>query len=171
MWSVVWDVCAAAKMPTSFGKRARTRQKYSKGFRMHGMPAVTRYLGIYKKGDYVDIVCDPSVQKGMPFSYYHGRTGVVFNVTPRAVGVEVKKVVGNRQIVKRVHVRIEHVRKSRCNELFLQRVKWNDKAHHEAHLQGKTIKTKRAVPGPRDGAFVPGETVEVLEPAPFTEDY
>ncbi|OEH77419.1 60S ribosomal protein L21-2 [Cyclospora cayetanensis] len=158
-------------MPTSFGKRARTRQKYSKGFRMHGMPAVTRYLVTYNKGDFVDIVCDPSIQKGMPYSFYHGRTGVVFNVTRRAVGVEVKKVVGNRQIVKRLHVRIEHVRKSRCNELFLKRVKENDKAHHDAHLQGKTIKTKRTVKGPRDGAFVDGDNVEVLEPAAFEELY
>ncbi|KAL8452055.1 hypothetical protein Emed_001596 [Eimeria media] len=158
-------------MPTSFGKRARTRQKYSKAFRMHGMPAVTRYLVTYKKGDYVDIVCDPAIQKGMPYSYYHGRTGVVFNVTQRAVGVEIKKVVGNRQLVKRLHVRIEHVRKSRCNELFLRRVKENDEAHHEAHLQGKAIKTKRVVPGPREGGFVAGDNLEVLEPAPFTEDY
>lgn len=158
-------------MPTSFGKRARTRQKYSKGFRLHGPPPVSRYLVTYRKGDYVDIVCDPSVQKGMPFSYYHGRTGVVFNVTPRAVGVEVKKVVGNRQLVKRIHVRVEHVRKSRCNELFLQRVRENDKLHHEAHLQGKTIKTKRQVQGPRPGYFVKADDCQVLEPAPFTEDY
>lgn len=158
-------------MPTSFGKRARTRQKYSKPFRMSGMPAVSRYLVTYKKGDYVDIICDPSIQKGMPYSFYHGRTGVVFNVTPRAVGVEVKKVVGSRQLLKRLHVRIEHVRKSRCNELFLKRVKENDKMHHEAHLQGKTVKTKRTVQGPREGGFVEGDNMEVLEPAPFTEDY
>ena len=30
----------------------------------------------------------------MPFKYYHGRTGVVFNVTKRAIGVDVKKEVG-----------------------------------------------------------------------------
>ena len=158
-------------MPTSFGKRARTRQKYSKGFRQRGMPAVSRLLVVYKKGDFVDIVCDPAVQKGMPYSFYHGRTGVVFNVTPRAVGVEVKKVVRNRQIVKRIHVRIEHLRKSRCNELFLRRVQQNDKAHHEAHLQGKTITTKRQVQGPREGSFVAGDNLQVLEPEPFYEDY
>lgn len=41
----------------------------------------------------MDVKVDPSVHKGMPFKYYHGRTGVVFNVTKRAVGVRVNKEV------------------------------------------------------------------------------
>ncbi len=49
-----------------------------------------------QRGDYVDIKVDPSVHKGMPFKYYHGRTGVVFNVTKRAIGVTVKKLVRMR---------------------------------------------------------------------------
>lgn len=158
-------------MPTSFGKRARTRQKYSKGFRMRGMPAVSRYLVPYKKGDYVDIICDPSIQKGMPYSYYHGRTGIVFNITPRSIGVEVKKVVRNRQIIKRIHVRIEHLRKSKCNSLFLSRIITNDKLHHDAHLQGKNIITKRIPQQPREGEFVKVEEEEFLEPEPYFEDY
>ena len=36
---------------------------------------------------------DASVHKGMPFKFYHGRTGVVFNITKRAVGVTVNKLV------------------------------------------------------------------------------
>jgi Ribosomal protein L21e len=31
--------------------------------------------------------------QGMPFKYYHGKTGVVWNVTKRALGVAVNKVV------------------------------------------------------------------------------
>ena len=31
----------------------------------------------------------------MPHKYYHGKTGVVWNVTKRAVGVEVNKQVSN----------------------------------------------------------------------------
>mmetsp|Transcript_7669 Transcript_7669/g.47354 ORF Transcript_7669/g.47354 Transcript_7669/m.47354 type:complete len:139 (+) Transcript_7669:273-689(+) len=34
-----------------------------------------------------------NVTQGMPFKYYHGKTGVVWNVTKRAVGVEVNKLV------------------------------------------------------------------------------
>jgi large subunit ribosomal protein L21e len=44
-------------------------------------------------GDYVDIKVNPSIHKGMPFKAFHGRTGVIFNVTKRAVGVRVNKQV------------------------------------------------------------------------------
>ena len=33
------------------------------------------------------------VHSGMPFKHYQGRTGVVFNVTKRAIGVVVNKEV------------------------------------------------------------------------------
>ena len=62
----------------------------------------------------------------MPHRYYHGRTGKVFNVNPRSIGVIVNKSVGNRIIAKRIHVRVEHIRKSKCREDFLKRVKAND---------------------------------------------
>eukprot|EP00920_Eleutheroschizon_duboscqi_P032084 GHVT01077384.1.p1 GENE.GHVT01077384.1~~GHVT01077384.1.p1 ORF type:complete len:159 (-),score=23.94 GHVT01077384.1:691-1167(-) len=158
-------------MPHSFGKRARTRDKFSRSFRKHGVPSVSRIMTPYRKGDYVDIVADASVQKGMPYTYYHGRTGRVFNVTKRAIGVATNKVVGNRQIVKRLHVRMEHLRKSRCNEAFLRRVKENDVLHHQAHLQGKSIKTKRIPALPKDGGLVVPEKVLTMEPIPFVETY
>lgn len=158
-------------MPHSFGYRARTRQKFSKGFRKHGEPSLSRYLQVFHKGDYVDIIVDPSIQKGMPFQFYHGRTGVVFDVTQRAVGVEIKKVVGNRQIVKRLHVRIEHVRKSRCQQEFLRRVKENDEKHHQAHLAGTTIVTKRQPEGPKEGYFVGAGEIQHLAPLKFQESY
>jgi hypothetical protein len=44
-------------------------------------------------GQYVDIKVNPAQQKGMPYLAYQGRTGIVWNVTPRAVGVEVNKQV------------------------------------------------------------------------------
>ena len=44
-------------------------------------------------GDYVDIKANSSIQKGMPFKGYHGRTGVIYNVTKRAVGIVVNKLV------------------------------------------------------------------------------
>lgn len=47
-------------------------------------------------GDYVDVKANASIQKGMPFKGYHGRTGVVFNVTKRALGVSVNKLVGRQ---------------------------------------------------------------------------
>lgn len=44
-----------------------------------------------QRGDYVDIKCNPSIHKGMPFKHYHGRTGVVFNVTKTSLGLLVNK--------------------------------------------------------------------------------
>merc|ERR1711879_219515 len=102
------------KMPHSFGYRARTRKLFAQPFRKHGAVSLAKYLTTYKVGDYVDIKANASIHKGMPFKFYHGRTGVIWNVTPRAVGVEINKQVRNRIIKKRIHVRIEHIQPSRC---------------------------------------------------------
>ena len=64
------------------GKRARTRELYAKAFKTKGVPNLTRYMKIYRIGDIVDIKCDPSVQNGMPYKCYHGKTGRIWNVTP-----------------------------------------------------------------------------------------
>jgi len=66
-------------------------------------------------------------------SFSFRRTGIVYNVTPSAVGVIVYKIVGNRYIEKRVNIRIEHVRHSKCRQEFLDRVK----ANHDAHVAAK----------------------------------
>merc|ERR1711972_867726 len=125
------------------------------------------------RGEYVDIVADPSIQKGMPYSFYHGRTGVVFNVNRNALGVEVTKVVGNRQLRKRIHVRIEHVRKSRCREAFLKRVRENDQKKRDAKLLGEKIVTKRQPEGPKPMKIVKAneDDIKVLAPLPFIENY
>merc|ERR1719510_1571738 len=121
----------------------------------------------------VDIVVDSSVQNGMPFSFYHGRTGVVFNVNRNALGVEMTKVVGNRQLRKRIHVNIAHVRKSRCNEAFLTRVKTNDRTKADAKLMKQTVVCKRQPEGPKEMKTVEAteEEVEVMAPLPFIENY
>merc|ERR1712216_673708 len=111
------------KMPKSEGYRCCTRDMFSRPFRQNGMPNLTTYLTNYKLGEYVDIKANSAIQKGMPHKFYHGRTGRVFNVTPHAVGVIVNKKIGGRIAAKRVHVRVEHVVKSRCREEFLLRVK------------------------------------------------
>eukprot|EP00811_Abedinium_folium_P009161 NODE_18467_length_891_cov_18.113874.p2 GENE.NODE_18467_length_891_cov_18.113874~~NODE_18467_length_891_cov_18.113874.p2 ORF type:complete len:161 (+),score=36.03 NODE_18467_length_891_cov_18.113874:103-585(+) len=159
-------------MPHCFGLRARTRDKFSKAYRTKGRPSVSRYLTVFKRGEYVDIKADPSIQKGMPFSFYHGRTGIIFNVTKGAVGVEVTKIVRNRQLRKRMHLRIEHVRKSRCNVEFLRRVKENDN-----FLKQKTgervdwLKRKPELPKPGKIVQVGDCEVKVFKPQAFIENY
>merc|ERR1711982_110166 len=142
-------------------------------YKTKGLPSASRYLTQFKRGDYVDIVVDSSIQKGMPYSFYHGRSGVVFNVNRNAVGVEVNKVVGNRQLRKRLHVRLEHLRKSRCNEAFLKRVKENDQKKRDAKLLGQKINCKRVPEGPKPMKIVKANEsdVEVLAPLPFIENY
>lgn len=161
-------------MPHHYGLRSKTRNKFSKSFRTKGMPNLSRYLTTFKKGDYVDIIADPSIHKGMPYQFYHGRTGVVFNVTKSAVGVEVTKTHRGNQLRKRIHVRIEHVRKSRCNEAFIKRVQSNDIAKQEAKKQGIKLKTKRVPVLPKPGKtvrVVDQAKVRVLEALPYTEHY
>ena len=48
----------------------------------------------------------------------------------------VNKVVGNRYIEKRVNIRIEHIRHSKCRQEFLDRVKRNHDAHVAAREKG-----------------------------------
>lgn len=86
---------------------------------------MSTYLKVYKVGDIVDIKANGSIQKGMPHKYYHGKTGIVYNVTKSSVGVIINKVVGNRYIEKRVNLRVEHVKHSACRQEFLNRVKSN----------------------------------------------
>ena len=89
----------------STGYRAGTRDLFTKKFRSNGYNApITTFMRNYKVGDVVDVVCDSRQQKGMPHKYYHGRTGRIWNVTKRAVGVEINKVRRERQFVKRIHV-------------------------------------------------------------------
>ncbi|CAL1126342.1 unnamed protein product, partial [Cladocopium goreaui] len=178
-WPLFSGSCDARKVSMgktrviSKGYRHGTRDKYSKKYRTKGLPGLARYLVNFKRGDFVDIVADPSVQKGLPYSFYHGRTGIVFNVNRNALGVEVTKIVGNRQLRKRIHVRIEHVRKSRCNEAFRQRVKENDLKKQQAKKEGKSIVCKREPVGPKEMKTVEAnpEEVEVLAPLPFVENY
>ena len=99
---------------------------------------------------------------------YQGRTGVVWDVTAHAVGVEVNKQVGGKILLKRLHIRYEHVQHSRCREDFLARRKVNDEAHTAAKKAGKKIVTKRAVTGlPRDGFTLENVNTEILTPIPY----
>jgi large subunit ribosomal protein L21e len=130
-------LCAGhSVMPHAHGYRARTRHMFSLGFRKGGVINLSTYLRPVKVGDLVDVVANPAIHKGMPYKYYHGRTGTVFNVTPHAVGVEVNKAVRNRVVRKRLHVRIEHIRQSKCRKDFLDRVLRNDAIKRDAKAAG-----------------------------------
>jgi len=160
----------------SRGLRACTRDLFSKKPRDKGYnPPLSTFMKTYKVGDTVDIVCNAAQQKGMPFKFYHGRTGTVWNVTRRGIGVEVNKVHREKQLVKRVHVRVEHLRPSKSRLGHLTRVKENEAKKAKAKETGTPVpasELKRAPRGPRDGftlnlAGSKGAKVHLLTPVPY----
>lgn len=160
-------------MPHSFGTRARTRHMFSIKHRQHGPINMGQYLMSVKVGDYVDIFADPSIHKGMPHKGYHGRTGIIFNVTKSAVGVRVNKKVNGRIIEKRIHVRIEHVRKSKCQQEILRRKKENEALKEAARSGSAQVSLKRTPKLPKEAYYVaaPGGdgVVTTIQPLPFSD--
>jgi len=130
-----------------------------------------RFLKTFHVGQIVDIIADGGIHKGMPHKFYHGKTGIVWNVTKRALGVQVNKRVGTRILQKRLHVRIEHVRHSRCRQDFLDRVKRNEELKKTAKAEGKRVVTKRLPEQPRPAHHIRGHTVYTLTPAPYVGLY
>ena len=105
----------------------------------------------------------------MPHKVYHGKTGVIYNVTKSAVGVIIYKRVGNRYIEKRVNVRIEHVSLSRSREEFINRVKDNAGKKQKAKAEGTHLYLKRQPLGPRDARTIDAKdnVPETITPIPY----
>lgn len=104
----------------------------------------------------------------MPYKVYHGKTGVVYNVTKSAVGVIIYRKVGNRYIEKRVNVRVEHVNHSRSRDEFLSRVKENAAKQKKAKDEGVHMHLKRQPVMPRDARKVDiADGVETITPIPY----
>merc|ERR1719311_1218417 len=121
---------------------------------------LSTYLQNYKIGDYVDIKVNSAVHKGMPYKFYHGKTGRVWNVTKRAVGVEVNKVHRNRVIAKRIHERVEP---SRCREGFLAR-----RAENDAKLEAaKKAKSGLTTKDPRRAFTLTAVEPQTITPVPY----
>ncbi len=92
-------------MKKSHGYRSRSRKIMTKHPRKKGIAPLSRMLINYNPGDRVNIIIDPSVQKGQPHKRFHGLTGVIKGQRGRAYVVDVK--VGNK--VKTIIVRPDHL--------------------------------------------------------------
>ena len=157
-------------MPHSHGLRRSTRNVFSQPYKRHGLPAPTKYLTNYKLGDYVDIKANSAIHKGMPHKFYHGKTGRVWNITPRAIGVECNKRVGGRILRKRIHVRIEHVNPSKSRQDFLVRVQANDQKRQEAKKKGEKLAKgvlKRQPGQPNPAALVKTRKTQIVDVQPL----
>lgn len=92
----------------------------------------------------------------------------MYNVTQRAVGVELNKPIRNRIIKKRVNIRVEHVHPSKCRLDFLARVKKNETVKREAKAKGERVPItmlKRYPGTPKAGYLVTALTATGTLPA------
>ena len=119
-------------MPDHKGYRAGTRHLFRK--KIHGMPKPTKYLQFYKIGQFVTIMVDSAIHRGMPHRIYHGKTGIVWNITRRSVGVLLKRRIGNRYVSKRLSIRHEHVKPSGCRKDLERRNKFR-KEYMKKHME------------------------------------
>jgi large subunit ribosomal protein L21e len=92
-------------MQASSGTRTKTRMKLKKSVRARGLSPITKGFQTFETGEKVNIIIDPSIHKGMPFSRFHGLTGVV--VGERGAAYEVSVKDGNK--TKMVVARPEHL--------------------------------------------------------------
>ncbi|XP_054443918.1 60S ribosomal protein L21-like [Pteronotus mesoamericanus] len=156
-------------MTNTKGKRRGTRYMYSRPFRKHGVVPLATYMQIYKKGDIADIKGMGTVQKGMPYKCYHGKTGRDYNVTQHAVGIVVNKQVKGKILAKRINICIENIKHSESQDNFLKCAKENYQKKKEAKEKDAWVQLKRQPAPPRNAHFVRTneKEPELLEPIPY----
>jgi large subunit ribosomal protein L21e len=85
----------------------------------------------------------------------------------------VNKPVNGRIIEKRIHVRIEHIRKSKCQAEILARKVANEQAKVEAQKTGEKVNLKRTPKLPKEGYFLPAAgtdgVITTIQPLPFSD--
>ncbi len=72
------------------GPRKKTRYKFRKDQRRRGILPVTLLIQKFEIGQKVHVICEPSIQKGMPHPRFHGRTGTVVGQRGRAWLLEIR---------------------------------------------------------------------------------
>merc|ERR1711916_39327 len=151
------------------GYRRGTRYMFSRQFRHKGLIPLSTYMKVYRRGDIVDIKGNGAIQKGMPHKSYHGKTGRIYNVSKRAVGIIVNKRIKNRYLAKRINVRIEHLQHSKCRLDFHKRVEENNKLKKIAKETGVRQVLKRLPAQPREAESVNHSRNKpvVIHPLPF----
>ncbi len=93
-------------MRRSRGFRSKTRYKLKKSVREGRTNPITKRIQTFDENDLVQIIIDPSSQKGQPHPRFHGKTGKVAEKRGRAYIVEIND--GNK--AKRLIVRPEHLK-------------------------------------------------------------
>ena len=72
------------------GFRRKTRHKLRKNVRAKGKVSLAKYFQVFKEGDKVCLVAEPSIQKGMYFPRFHGKAGTVLCKKGKCYEIEIK---------------------------------------------------------------------------------
>lgn len=83
------------------GPRKKTRYKFKKDLRERGLPPCTCVIQKFEIGDRVHIVCNPSIQKGMPHRRFHGLTGTVLGRRGRAWMLTIRDGNADKIVISR----------------------------------------------------------------------
>ena len=83
------------------GFRRKTRYKFKKSMREKGKLSITRYLQTLKPGEKVSLSLESSVQRGMYFPRFMGKTGIVKGKKGRCYEVLIKD--GNKEKLLIIH--------------------------------------------------------------------
>jgi large subunit ribosomal protein L21e len=96
-------------MKRSQGLRSGSRKKFTRDKRERGLSPITRILEQYGVGESVNIVIDPSIQRGQPHHRFHGLTGTVIRMQGKACVVSTNE----GDAVKQLIIRPEHLRRAK----------------------------------------------------------
>ena len=90
------------------GFRRKTRRKLTKSVRQKGKVSLTKFFQRLKDGDKVYLVAEPSIQGGMYFPRFHGKSGVIDGMQGKNYFVKIKD--GNK--LKKLIVHPVHLKKA-----------------------------------------------------------
>jgi large subunit ribosomal protein L21e len=106
----------------------------------------------------------------MPFKHYHGRTGVVFNVTKRAIGVTVNKECNGRILKKQLHIATPHLKPSKCQAQILSRRVENEAIKKSVREGAPRQNLKRQNAQPKLGySFKIDAEPTTIQPLPYVD--
>jgi large subunit ribosomal protein L21e len=83
------------------GPRKKTRYKFKKDLRKRGICPVTSVIQQFEIGEKVHVVCESSIQKGMPHRRFHGKTGTVLGKRGRAWVLEISDGNADKVVIAR----------------------------------------------------------------------
>jgi large subunit ribosomal protein L21e len=155
-------------MVRSGGKRSNSKHIHSKPFRKKGNSNVSTYMQNFKIGEYVDIVINSSEQRGMPYKFYQGKTGKIFKISENTIGVLIHKIVGNRKILKKINIRIEHLRKSKAKENFKEKIKGKDAIRAVSEKKNNYVFFRKVTGLPYMDHFVSFRKINKVNPEPYS---